>query len=325
MAWLSREVAPVVKAYAEEYAKVTKAAPGLPQQEAFARLSGIRKEYCDQFLQLAKGDPTGWPAVQALTYGAQSCDADQSLQTLEEICQLALKHHSESPHITAIVKAMSQQPADAAREFCRRVAEVSPHEMVRVGASVSLGANLIQWLQNPDSIELAKLRDRRAEINAIITNLEKAAKTRESPISGQTGDSLVLVLRQQLDAIRIGLKAPEIEGVDIEGKQFKLSDYLGKTVLLDFFAHWCPYCRRMYPSERAMVERLRNRPFVLLGVHCESQQVLDKLVNDRTVTWRCWADGAQGPIARNWAIEAYPTMALVEHGRAALAQQRCSQ
>ena len=36
----------------------------------------------------------------------------------------------------------------------------------------------------------------------------------------------------------VGMTAPEIEGEDIDGKTFKLSDYRGKVVLLDFWGHW---------------------------------------------------------------------------------------
>jgi hypothetical protein len=37
---------------------------------------------------------------------------------------------------------------------------------------------------------------------------------------------------------QVGLTAQEIEGEDIDGKKFKLSDYRGKVVLLDFWGHW---------------------------------------------------------------------------------------
>jgi len=37
---------------------------------------------------------------------------------------------------------------------------------------------------------------------------------------------------------QVGMTAKEIEGEDIDGKQFKLSDYRGKVVLLDFWGHW---------------------------------------------------------------------------------------
>jgi hypothetical protein len=36
----------------------------------------------------------------------------------------------------------------------------------------------------------------------------------------------------------VGTKAPEIEGTDIDGKKFKLSDYRGKVVVLDFWGNW---------------------------------------------------------------------------------------
>jgi cytochrome oxidase Cu insertion factor (SCO1/SenC/PrrC family) len=38
--------------------------------------------------------------------------------------------------------------------------------------------------------------------------------------------------------LEIGKKAPEIEGQDVDGKKFKLSDYRGKVVVLDFWGDW---------------------------------------------------------------------------------------
>jgi cytochrome oxidase Cu insertion factor (SCO1/SenC/PrrC family) len=38
--------------------------------------------------------------------------------------------------------------------------------------------------------------------------------------------------------IAIGKPAPEIEGRDTNGKAFKLSDYRGKVVVLDFWGNW---------------------------------------------------------------------------------------
>ena len=37
---------------------------------------------------------------------------------------------------------------------------------------------------------------------------------------------------------QVGQTAPEIEGPDLDNKDFKLSDYRGKVVLLDFWGHW---------------------------------------------------------------------------------------
>jgi hypothetical protein len=48
---------------------------------------------------------------------------------------------------------------------------------------------------------------------------------KETPESGNVG-------------LNIGQVAPEIEGEDLEGKHFKLSDYRGKVVVLDFWGNW---------------------------------------------------------------------------------------
>jgi len=62
-----------------------------------------------------------------------------------------------------------------------------------------------------------------------------------------------------------------------------------------------------------MVEKLKDRPFELLGVNCESEKVLTQLVSDAAVTWRSWADGQNGPIATSWQISGYPRLFLIDH------------
>ena len=42
----------------------------------------------------------------------------------------------------------------------------------------------------------------------------------------------------ELRNLAIGKVVPDIEGIDADGKKFKLSDYRGKVVLLDFWAKW---------------------------------------------------------------------------------------
>ncbi len=41
-----------------------------------------------------------------------------------------------------------------------------------------------------------------------------------------------------VEGLEIGDTAMEINGEDIDGKKFKLSDYRGKVVVLDFWGNW---------------------------------------------------------------------------------------
>ena len=42
----------------------------------------------------------------------------------------------------------------------------------------------------------------------------------------------------ELRRLRVGKTVPEVEGEDADGVKFKLSDYRGKVVMLDFWGHW---------------------------------------------------------------------------------------
>ena len=49
--------------------------------------------------------------------------------------------------------------------------------------------------------------------------------------------------------LAVGKPAPEINGVDFDGKPLKLSDYRGKVVVLVFWGTWCGPCMAEVPHE----------------------------------------------------------------------------
>jgi cytochrome oxidase Cu insertion factor (SCO1/SenC/PrrC family) len=50
--------------------------------------------------------------------------------------------------------------------------------------------------------------------------------------------ALEVARRAPAAGIDVGRVAREIEGEDIDGHRFRLSDYRGKVVLLDFWGNW---------------------------------------------------------------------------------------
>jgi thiol-disulfide isomerase/thioredoxin len=112
-----------------------------------------------------------------------------------------------------------------------------------------------------------------------------------------------------------GKPAPEIDGVDMAGKPFKLSSYRGKVVLLVFWGSWCGPCMAEVPHERELAERLKDRPFVLLGVDCDIDKAAAlKAIETNKMTWPNWYDGApgDGPIVKRYQVRGYPTVFLID-------------
>jgi len=69
------------------------------------------------------------------------------------------------------------------------------------------------------------------------------------------------------------------------------------------------------PHARALVERLKNEPFALVGVNTDSNK--DKYKNEvgaRQVTWRsAWTGSTSNPISRLFKVSGYPTVFIIDH------------
>ena len=59
----------------------------------------------------------------------------------------------------------------------------------------------------------------------------------------------------------IGNKAPELIGKSTDGKTIKLSDTKGKLVLIDFWASWCPPCRKENPNLVNVYHKYKDKKF----------------------------------------------------------------
>ncbi|HEY3816144.1 MAG TPA: TlpA disulfide reductase family protein [Polyangiaceae bacterium] len=72
-----------------------------------------------------------------------------------------------------------------------------------------------------------------------------------------------------------GTLAPDFTGRDIDGKTFRLSDHLGKdVVLLDFWSTYCEPCKAEFPHLRAMYDGQRTRGLLVVGVAMDGPETV---------------------------------------------------
>ena len=83
-------------------------------------------------------------------------------------------------------------------------------------------------------------------------------------------------LAAQEGGLDVGTTAPTASVVRLDGTAANLSDYYGaKPVVLEFWATWCPLCKKLEPSMQAARERHAGAvTFVSVGV--PSNQTADK-------------------------------------------------
>lgn len=60
---------------------------------------------------------------------------------------------------------------------------------------------------------------------------------------------------------------------DIEGRYIRLSDYRGKVVLVNFWATWCPPCRKEIPDLIRLQRDYRSRGLRVIGVTYPPQKL----------------------------------------------------
>ena len=96
---------------------------------------------------------------------------------------------------------------------------------------------------------------------------------------------------KQLEHVQIGQVAPEFTLPDTEGTPVKLSDFRGKYVLLDFWASWCPPCRRENPNVVKAFQAYKDKNFTVIGISLDKDKAKWlKGIADDNLTWTHLSD-----------------------------------
>src|SRR5262245_27360891 len=242
----------------------------------------------------AKDDAAG-EALSLAVFGFQTKD--------EKVYDALARNFVKTDRIQRFVEMAYKNGApDAAKPVLANVLAENPSKVVKGMACFALGKIAFEK-------DDAKA-DKEAEVYFPRVEKEFADVTvGPDEILGEMATGSLFELRN----LRVGMKAPAAESTTLRGEKATLADYLGKVVVLDFWATWCIPCKEMIPHEREMVEKFKDKPFVLSSVSADEQKKeLEEFLGKVPMPWMHWWDGPGAQFVKQWNVHNFPTIYVID-------------
>lgn len=71
----------------------------------------------------------------------------------------------------------------------------------------------------------------------------------------------------------------------LDGEEYTLSKLKGKVLLVDFWATWCPPCKREIPHLIEIYEKYKDRGLIVLGISTEDKGTLEKFRQENNISY----------------------------------------
>lgn len=215
-------------------------------------------DFAKRMFAIVDVDPKDEASADALAWIAERADGEAASKALD----LMKEHHVLSKSIGQVCMTFVYQANQDMEALMRRVLADNPHVEAKGLAAYALSKSLKNLIamhrRLADPARTKEEIDSLKEYNGgdawydwvMKSDIEKAAAEAESLLVRCTTEFKNVPMRKstlgetaardifESQNLAIGKTAPEITGEDVDGVKFKLSDYRGKVVVLDFWGFW---------------------------------------------------------------------------------------
>jgi len=188
------------------------------------RNAKIRGQAMATMLEIAKADPKSQNSFQMLM---MLVTGPTSPMMKDEATNLLMQNFGDSEKMGDLAMSLTRsRPTPQNLQLLKNLLEKSSHDSVKGPATYAL-AKLLSGDEKTreEGMELLKSIPEKYPDVKVYNGRMKLADM----VAGEIFE---------LENLQIGMDVPDIEGEDVDGVQFKLSDYKGKVVVIDFWGDW---------------------------------------------------------------------------------------
>lgn len=116
--------------------------------------------------------------------------------------------------------------------------------------------------------------------------------------------------------------APVFALTDLAGRPISPTALQGKVVLLDFWATWCPPCRKSMPELQALHAKYAKQGFTVVGISIDEGGAgkVKKFVAAKKITYPIAIDAGKNPAWDAFRVKAVPAAYLLDREGRIVAQ-----
>jgi len=135
--------------------------------------------------------------------------------------------------------------------------------------------------------------------------MELASLVRYEHMHAESDNPQFTAAMSRLEADDTKRQSADFTLLDLQGKSWHLRELKGKVVLVNFWATWCPPCRKEMPDLQALYDKYKDQGFLVLSISDEEAAKVSPFIAERKITYPVLLDPGR-KVNDDFTVEGIP-------------------